>query len=197
MIQQRGESLPQAQFTEAIQVAQRRILKADAFLKDNKPLRAHAFYEAASQKLQAYSGESGCKSLQAQALTKAIWLVIESQDLEAVRSLIDRIFALQTLNDFLYKVVYNPVLRYEVEYAIEAYYAAFYCNAVILQKQGEVSEAIENFKWALGCDEECYATYYQLEYLKEIETEEDRARHLEKQEMDSLDKEEVVEPVAE
>ena len=59
--------------------------------------------------------------------------------------------------------------RESVMYAKNAFWTAYYCKGVALQKQGNYKAAIRNFENAVLCDDGCHATYYQLEATKKAE----------------------------
>ena len=98
---------------------------------------------------------------------------MELQDDEAVRHWVDTIFAIhhQSSNGGYYYIWNSMYDR------VEALYTAYYSKAVVLKRQGKITAAIRNFEAALKCDGGCHATYYQLECLKQQETEEDIERY--------------------
>ena len=70
-------------------------------------------------------------------------------------------------NRFMYEMLYGE--KDSVLHAVKANYTAYYSKAVVYQKTGKFRAAIESFKDALVCDENCEASYYQLETLKRQE----------------------------
>ena len=98
---------------------------------------------------------------------------MELQDDEAVRHWVETILAIH----HWFPEDEHHDIRTGVYYAVEAFYTAYYSKAVILQRRGQITAAILNFKVALMWDGGCHATYYQLENLKRQETDEDSERY--------------------
>ena len=104
---------------------------------------------------------------------------MELQDDEAVGRWVAVILALHEPPD-----LWDPYDDYddhflpmsELYWAVEAFYTAYYSKAVILQRQGKITAAIQNFEAAMTCDGGCHATYYQLEKLKRQKADEDTKR---------------------
>ena len=100
--------------------------------------------------------------LVARIVSNLIVVVLELHDHEAVHRWADLSID-QLLTDAEY-------------YGDEIGYITYYGKAATFKKQGKISAAIRNFEWALNYDGGCHATYYQIESLKQVETEEDRLR---------------------
>ena len=79
---------------------------------------------------------------------------------------------------FLYDFTDNDGFhRYRVEYLREAYHTACYCKAVAFSKIGRTRAAIRYFTDAMVCaDGRDEATYWQLEFLKQVQDARDAER---------------------
>ena len=97
---------------------------------------------------------------------------MELRDDEAVRQWVDTILDLDYAYDKVYSMVPSRYHGFK-----KAFHTAYYCKAVLLERQGKITAAIRNFRSALIYDDGCHATYYQLENLKRQETDEDRKRY--------------------
>ena len=168
--QQRASA--ERKFRAALEVTSSRIIKGDKAFRNANFTLAQEKYEAAYSKIQPLSysvGANNCytlnhmsKDLNMDVLAKLITTCLQLSDYDAVH------FWTSTLNihvpRFLREYRHD---KKRVLYAVDAFYTAYYCKAVVFQKLGQPIEAIQNFERALVCDPGCHATYYQLAALKE------------------------------
>ena len=117
--------------------------------------------------------------LEVRLVSKLIVVALELQDHESIHRWanlsIRKRFDLRDAYAYAWTVDENP--GDAADYTNEAGHIAHYGKAVAFQKQGKITAAIGEFALALQCDEGCRATYYQLESLKRMETEEDKLQH--------------------
>ena len=102
-------------------------------------------------------------------LKKLTIAALELHDFDHVHQWADKIFCLEP--NFL-EAYTNGWCKDTVDWATEAMYAAYYCSAVALQRQGNIDSAISDFEQALVCDDACHATYYQLHALRQVNAKE-------------------------
>ena len=156
-----------------MEVASKRIVKADELSRVGDLLEAREWYEAAYQKVKGHWGETRANVIVAESLTKLTRVSMELQDDDAARHWIDSI--LDIYDNYSDICLYTMDL--DLYYADEACYTAHYSKGLMLQRQGKITAAIRNFEAALMCNRGCHATYYQLEHLRRQETDEDIKRY--------------------
>ena len=108
-------------------------------------------------------------NLVTEVLTKLTIASLELNDFDQVHRWAVEIFDLEPT--FL-EAYTNDWWKDSVAWAREANYAANYCRAVALQKQGKIDDAIRYFQAALVCDSACHASYYQLDALRQTKAQE-------------------------
>ena len=172
-------------------MAHRRTFQGDEVLREHDFELARQKYEAAYEKLSNVP-VNDCqikwewKNLRLKVISQLIVVALELQDHKAVHRWAD----LSICKDLRRPNWRRPDLRkphtfkdYHVDsveyafhksYALESAYVAHYGKAVTFQKQGNITAAIREFKWAMRRDVPCHATYYQLERLQLLETEQDK-----------------------
>ena len=126
------------------------------------------------------------RDLRAEIASKLIAVALELQDHETVHRWADlnigQASRFVDLDEYLWTAeigYYEPV-----SYRREALKIAHYGKAATFQKQGKITAAIQEFKNALECNGDCHASYYQHEFLKQMETEEDRLQYRKDQQLD-------------
>lgn len=124
-------------------------------------------YEAAYAKLRKTEGHcknnwsSAATSLAVEILPKLPTVCLEIQDYEGVQYWADVIL------DFVPGYIYR---QNDIDaYMRTARFTAYFSRAFVLQKQGETSEAIQNYEKALSLDGNNYTAIKQLEALKKLE----------------------------
>ena len=159
---------------EAIEIARTRNAKGDEASKNNKKWAALRKYEAAYAKLRKLEGHcknnwsSTATSLAVEILPKLPTICLEIKDYEAVHYWADVIL------DFVPGYIYR---QNEIDaYMRTARFTAYSSKAFALQKQGEISDAIQNYEKALSLDGKIYMAIKELEALKALE----QSRNLER-----------------
>ena len=127
------------------------------------------------------------RDLRAEIASKLIAVALEVQDHETVHRWAD----LNIGQDSRFVVLRNEYLWTAeigycepVSYEREAVKIAHYGKAATFQKQGKITAAIQEYKNALECNGDCHASYYQHEFLKQMETEEDKLQYRKDQQLE-------------
>ena len=127
------------------------------------------------------------RDLRAEIASKLIAVALELQDHETVHRWADlSIGQGSRFMDLDNEYLWTAEIGYcePVSYKKEAVKIAHYGKAVSFQKQGKITAAIQEYKNALECNGDCHASYYQNEFLMQMETEEDRLQYKKDQQLE-------------
>ena len=145
--------------------------KGDRAFDKHDFIRARNHYEAANVKAHQTGRVSidmwADQDLRPETLIRLITLYLELDDHDNVHRYADMILDLSSGRFWKFQDVYREDSLGYV-YNRKAFYTAYYGKAVVFQKQAELRAALKYFENAWLCDDECEATYYQLQALRQI-----------------------------
>ena len=166
----------------ALSIVTNRMVKGDEAFDKQDFTRARKYYEAANGKAHQIGyvsiGPWDTADLRPKTLIKLITVYLELDDHDKVHHYADMILDFNSGNWWSFQDVYRgDSIGYT--YTRGAFYTAYYSKAFVFQKHGDFRAALKYFENAWRCDDECEATYYQLQALRQIVGTEDEEQKTE------------------